>query len=155
MQNIRSSKIDGIMYFSVRGNYMEQNSSWIMKNFAFPADDYEVFLKKERKHIFDSKKYNEYKLSKKLKEAFSLTAPLNMGLIEVTESDNAMGRASKRAKYINEAISKGINSNKPAINLYRTASTIALSEKYYLRYEFTKFYELEVALSNMFTNKLT
>lgn len=154
MQNIRSSKIDGIMYFSVRGNYMEQNSSWIMKNFAFPADDYEVFLKKERKHIFDSKKYNEYKLSKKLKEAFSLTAPLNMGLIEVVESDNAMGRASKRAKYIDEAISKGIDSNTPDINLCRTASTIALYGKRDLEYEFTKFYKLEVELLHMFLNKL-
>lgn len=133
---------------------MERNNSWIMKNFAFPADDYEVFLKKERKHIFDSKKYNEYKLSKKLKEAFSLTAPLNMGLIEVVESDNAMGRASKRAKYIDEAISKGIDSNTPDINLCRTASTITLYGKRDLEYEFTKFYKLEVELLHMFLNKL-
>lgn len=157
MQNIRRSNIDGIMYFSVRGTYMERYSSWIMKNFAFPADDYDVFSKNNPKNIFDSTKYNEYKLSKKLRESFSLTAPLNMGLIKVVESDNAMGRASKKVRYINEAISKGISSssNNTTINLYRTGSTITLSEKYYLRYEYTNFYELEVALSTMFANNIT
>jgi hypothetical protein len=155
MRNIRSLKIDGIMYFSVKGKYMEGYNSWIMKNFAFPADDYDVFEKiDQNKLVFNSKKYNEYKLSNKLRNAFSLTAPLNMGLIRVAESDNAMGRASKRTRYLNEANLKGIDSGSHNMNLYRTGSTITLSEKNYLRYKFTYFYELEVALGYMLPNHI-
>lgn len=154
MQNIRKLDIDGIMYFSVRGTYIEHYSSWIMKNFAFPADDYSVFFEEDSTYKFDAKKYTDYRLSEKLKKSFSLTAPLNMGLVRVAESGNAMGKTSKKVKYINEANSKGVKTNGHNINLYRTGSTITLSEKYNLRYEYTNFYELEVALGYMFTNQL-
>lgn len=153
MQNIRESDIDGIMYFSVRGTYDDNYSSLIMKNFAFPADDYDVFCDDDNTK-FDHKKYVDYALSTKLKRSFALTAPLNMGMIRVAESNNAMGRASRKTKYYNEAISKGATANLPQINIYRTGSSIKLSEKYYLRYEFTNFYEIEVALGLMFTNIL-
>ena len=154
MQNIRSLDIDGIMYFSVRGKYTKNYNSWIMKNFAFPADDYVVMSNVgQTKWFFDSKKYGKYRLSNKLKHAFSLTAPLNMGLIRAAESDNATGRASRKTRYINEANNKGINISNN-INLYRTGSTITLSEKNHLRYEYTYFYELESALRYMVTDNL-
>ena len=154
MQNIRSLDIDGIMYFSVRGKYTKNYNSWIMKNLAFPADDYMVMSNDDQyKCVFDSKKYDNYRLSNKLKQAFSLTAPLNMGLIRIAESDNAMGRASRKTRYFNEVNKKGVDVSNN-INLYRTGSTITLSEKNYLQYEYTYFYELEVALRYMLPDNL-
>lgn len=150
MQNIRKADIDGIMYFSTRGTYKEGYCSWIMKNFAFPADDYELFLN----NVFNINEYKNNKLSMKLKEAFSLTPPINMGLIKAVDSDDALSKSSKVTRYMNEALSKGKSINNESINLYRTRSTITLSEKNHLKYEYTNFYKLEEELKHMFANQI-
>ncbi|ABX41304.1 hypothetical protein [Lachnoclostridium phytofermentans] len=148
MQNIRRTDIDGIMYFSTRGKYTAGYRAWIMKNFAFPADDYEILTD----NVFDNEKYKENKLSRKLKEAFSLTAPLNMGLIRVRSGNEFC--ISEETKCINEAL-KYIEIAKPSINSDRISSLIALSEKNYMRYEYTKFYEMELELRYMIANRIT
>ena len=142
MQNIRKQNIDGIMYFSVKGTYKGDHNSWIMKNLAFPADDYEILTFEEQ---FDNEKYKSYLLSEKLKKAFKLTLPLNMGLVGI-EADNAVAKAAQRERFLNAAIRNGIFTSTNKINPSNIKDSIMLSEDDQLPYEYTKFHELETAL---------
>jgi hypothetical protein len=147
MQNIRKSHIDGVMYFSVRGSYDKAYNSWIMKNFAFPADDYNVFSSEGDMPQFNKDTFKKYKLSTKLTKSFSLTDPLNMGLVEIVESDNAFAKTYKKQQFLSRK--ESTESLPGYTNLNRNKSMILLSENYKLPYEYTKFYELESGLDYM------
>lgn len=127
MQNLYTYNIDGIMYFSTRGNYSNYKYPWIMKNIALPAYDYDVFTHNN----FDNDKYNNYILSNNLKSAFSLTKPVNMGLTTVSK------------KHIVKK--QGI-----AINWYREHCTLLDN----VEYRDTDFFKLEEYLCEMKAQKL-
>lgn len=95
MQNIRRQDIDGIMFFSAKCN---AENYGIMKNFAFPADDWNCFNLEEN-------------FSHKLTKYFSITEPINMGLF-----NTLIDSAEVRRKF-------GV-SDYCTINTYRSGSKI-------------------------------
>jgi hypothetical protein len=141
MQNLRSLSIDGIMYFSTKGDYAKFRNECIMKNLAFPADDYNIFDSDKK---FDKNKYEQYLLSKKLKKSFKLTEPINMGLLNSVEEDSSDLRYKKES-YAREIM----NYEKFDIlqnNLQKKYSVIELSNNNPIHFINTKFYNLEYDL---------
>lgn len=145
MQNIRKKKIDGIMYLSVKNNQTNRKNFLKAINLAFPADDYQ--MEKQRTQEIE----NNY-LSENIKNTFSLTNPINMGLINA-EIYSAISATKADDRY--HALCKGrgksyLKSNKLEMNSIK----LSLPKDYELNYVDTVFYLTEEKLRCMFAERL-
>lgn len=127
LQVARSYGIDGIAYFSVNANYRAQLCKPVFINYVFPSDYVNLSTCNE-------------KFSKKLKDNFLLTYPINYGLWEKLTD---LGRDTLE----NYLVPK--NKNNINDNVYRLNTTVSIYREDGPTYKETEIYKFEQCLDKI------